>query len=61
MTKNKEQANTHGLVENIIKASGSTGSNMVTEYLPIPKAKAKRESGAMAIYNNGNKKNEETE
>ena len=52
-TKSKEQANIRGPVEDIMKGSGSTGSNMVTEYLPMPKAKAKKESGKMAKYYNG--------
>lgn len=48
MTKSKEWANTLGPVGNSIKVSGSTGSNMATEYLPTPKARAKKESGTMA-------------
>ena len=52
-TKSKEQANTRGPAEDIIKGSGSTGSNMATDNLPMPKAKAKEESGKMAKYYNG--------
>ena len=52
-TKSKEQANIRGPAEDIMKGSGSTGSNMATDNLPMPKAKAKKESGKMAKYYNG--------
>jgi hypothetical protein len=38
MTKNKEMVNILGPMENIMKASGSTDSNMVKEHLQISKA-----------------------
>ena len=46
-TKNKELANTFGLVGECIKVSGLTGSNMVTESLQMPKENANKESGTM--------------
>lgn len=46
-------------MENIIKASGSTGSNMAMENYSMPKARARKGSGTMANYNNGYQKNEE--
>lgn len=52
-TKSKELANILGRAEDIIRASGSTGSNMVTDNLPTPKAKAEKESGTTAKYYNG--------
>jgi hypothetical protein len=55
MTKNKGLANILGLAVDSIKASGSTGSNMVMENLLMLKVKVRKEFGTTAKYYNGYK------